>query len=110
MSRTDSKNDTRPADPTPAAPPPGATPAGFAIPGAEMWSSFVRDQLGRMQAWSDELARMEGAMFDRVRASAADAGRVMNDSIAYAASLSAEWRKLALDAGRRAADLTQARG
>lgn len=105
MSKTDSKTDSKTAE----APRAEVFPTAFAIPGADLWTSFLRDQMSRMQAWSDEFARMEGQMFDRLRTTAGDASRMVNDSIGYASSLTAEWRKLALDAGKRAIEMTQGR-
>jgi hypothetical protein len=40
----------------------------------------------------------------RARTAVNDLAKLASDSIGYAAQLSAEWRKMALDAGRRAAD------
>jgi hypothetical protein len=64
----------------------------------------MRDQIARTQGLMDELAVYEGVAMQRARTAVNDLAKLASDSIGYAAQLSAEWRKMALDAGRRAAD------
>jgi hypothetical protein len=106
MSRTETRTPATDNPPTsPGESPDGAAAPGaaaHAFPGAEVWNDLLRGQIERMQAWSAELARVEANLLERMRTSAADLHRALNDSIDHAANLSAEFRKLALDALRRA--------
>lgn len=102
MSKPETKSETKTAEST-------TTPFP-ALPGAELWSNLMREQLARLQSWSDELVKLEATAFERMKATAGDASRAMNDSVGYLATLSAEWRKQALDAGKRAIEMTGIRG
>lgn len=79
-------------------------PLPFALPTPEAFTQMMRDQIARTQGMMDELAVYEGVAMQRARTAVNDLAKLATDSIGYMAQLSAEWRKLALDAGRRAAD------
>jgi hypothetical protein len=79
-------------------------PLPFAMPTPEAFTQMVKDQISRTQGLMDELAVYEGVALQRARTAVNDLAKLASDSIGYAAQISAEWRKVALDAGRRAAD------
>ncbi len=80
-------------------------PLPFTLPTPEAFSQMVRDQIARTQGLMDELAVYEGVAMQRARTAVNDLAKLTSDSIGYVAQLSAEWRKLAIDAGRRATDV-----
>ncbi len=54
-----------------------------------------------VSSYWDELAKLENLVYERAKAATADFAKLTNDSIAYATQLSAEWRKLGLEATKR---------
>ena len=92
------------AEPKAAPRAPWDIPPPFPLPTPEAFTQMVRDQIARTQGLMDELAVYEGVAMQRARTAVNDLAKLTSDSIGYAAQLSAEWRKMALDAGRRAAD------
>jgi hypothetical protein len=56
----------------------------------------------------DELSAFENAMYERTRAASADLAALAAESIAYVSALSAEWRKMSIDATRRMAETFKA--
>lgn len=103
--RTDAKTD---AKPEPKAEAPRFDMPAFQIPGYEQWAAAARDNLARLQAnvnaYWNELSTFENAMYERAKQATADLASLANESIQYVSALSAEWRKLSLDATRRFAD------
>lgn len=79
-------------------------PLPFQLPTPEAFTQMMRDQIARTQSLMEELAVYEGVAMQRARTAVHDLAKLASDSIGYASQLSAEWRKMALDAGRRAAD------
>lgn len=79
-------------------------PLPFPMPTPEAFTQMMRDQIARTQSLMDELAVYENVAIQRARTAVGDLAKLASDSIGYCAQLSAEWRKVALDAGRRAAD------
>lgn len=79
-------------------------PLPFPLPTPEAFTQMMRDQIARTQGLMDELAVYESVAVQRARTAVGDLAKLASDSIGYCAQLSAEWRKVALDAGRRAAD------
>ncbi len=117
MTKPDSKTETpkpEPASPKAEPPPPQARasearapwdlPLPFTLPTPEAFGQMVRDHIARTQGMMEELAVYEGVAVQRARTAVNDLARLTADSLGYMSQLSAEWRKLALDAGRRAAD------
>ena len=73
--------------------------------GMAVWKKMVEEQLQRFAAVQDEMAKAEQRHAEQVRAAIDEHARMMKESLAYAAQLSSEWRKLSLDAARRSADV-----
>jgi hypothetical protein len=103
MSKPDPKIDPPKTD----IPRPQAEAPRFDLP-FEAWAQAARDNLVRLQstvnAYWDELAGYENAMYERARAATSDLASLTQESIAYAAALTAEWRKMSIAATRRVAD------
>lgn len=74
----------------------------------DQWAQIARDNLVRLQstvnAYWDELAAYENAMYERARAATTDLAALAQESIAYASSMAAEWRKMSVEATRRVAE------
>jgi hypothetical protein len=74
----------------------------------DLWAQAARENLMRLQAtinaYWDELASYENAMYDRARSATADLANLAQESIQYVATLSAEWRRMTLEATRRVTD------
>jgi hypothetical protein len=81
-------------------------------PSYDAWVNAARENLQRYQTavntYWDEVASFENAMYERARAATADLAGLAAESIAYVAALSAEWRKMSLDATRKMTDAFKA--
>jgi len=107
-----SKPETDPrttAPKTDARPEPGAAnpfAPFFQLPfGADGFAPWMRDHAARLAAISEEVASFEKAMTERAKVGAADFAQLVKDSIDYMTQVGAEWRKIAIDTARRAADV-----
>ena len=92
------------AEPKAAPRAPWDLPLPFPLPTPEAFTQMMKDQIARTQGLMDELAVYEGVAMQRARTAVNDVAKLASDSIGYMAQLSAEWRKVALDAGRRATE------
>ena len=72
--------------------------------GQEMFAQAVKEQIARSQKVMDDLAGYESVAVDRARHAVADLARLATDSLDYCVKLSAEWRKLAVETGRKAVE------
>jgi hypothetical protein len=102
--KTEIPNHASTAEPKAAPRAPWDLPLPFPLPTPEAFTQMMKDQIARTQSMMDELAVYEGVAMQRARTAVGDLAKLASDSIGYFAQLSAEWRKVALDAGRRAAD------
>jgi hypothetical protein len=66
------------------------------------WNKIVEEQLGRVSGFCDELAKLEAKRDEQLVQAVDEAARMTKESLAYFGALSAEWRKLSLEATRRA--------
>ncbi|RMH44348.1 MAG: hypothetical protein D6689_02645 [Deltaproteobacteria bacterium] len=60
----------------------------------DTFAQMSRDGFQRLDAWLAELAELESAMYDQAK-----------ELLDYNKSLAAEWRRIALESTRKAADL-----
>ena len=102
--KTENPNSSTTAEPKAAPRAPWDLPLPFPLPTPEAFTQIMKDQIARTQNIMEELAVYEGVAMQRARTAVSDLAKLASDSIGYMAQLSAEWRKMALDAGRRAAD------
>ncbi len=70
-----------------------SAPAGKTVPGTE-----------HLQAMMEEWARFEQKGLEQARQAVDELGRMAQASLAYAAQLSAEWRRLSMEGARRAGE------
>lgn len=75
----------------------------------DSWRKLVDEQVSRFTAMGEEVAKLEQKGLEQVRTAVDEAAKMTKESFAYAAQLSAEWRKLALEATKRASELISAR-
>lgn len=113
MTKPENKTTEPRTDKTEQAPPKHAAMPQIPIPGYDQWAAAARENLTRLQqtvnAYWDELAGYENALYDRARQASADLANLTSESIAYVAALSAEWRRMSVEATRRFADSFAAR-
>lgn len=77
----------------------------FAMPMMpDAFAQLMRDQIARTQTMMGELASYEGVAVTRARTAVDELARLANDSITYVGQLSAEWRKLSVEAMQRTVD------
>jgi hypothetical protein len=72
--------------------------------GQEMFSQLMNEQIARTQKVMDEFANYEAVAAQRARAAVADLAKLATDSLDYCAKVTAEWRKVAVDNGRKAVE------
>ena len=87
----------------------GKTKSPFDLPFAmpvmpEAFAQLMRDQIARTQTIMGELANYEGVAVTRARTAVDELARLANDSLSYFGQLSAEWRKLSVEAMQRTVD------
>lgn len=78
--------------------------------GMAAWKTLVEEQLGRWSAVQEELAKAEARQAEQVRSAIDEHARLVKESLAYAAQLSSEWRRLTLDAARRTSTFVPSTG
>lgn len=70
---------------------------------ASEWEKFVATQMSHLEGFLGEIAKLETTGAAQLLGYWEDAGRYARESIAQAERVSAEWRKVALEAARRTA-------
>lgn len=63
----------------------------------------VDDHVDRIEAAQKDYTRLESQAFAQVNKNIDEAARLFKETVAYNSQLSAEWRRLSLDAMRRSA-------
>jgi hypothetical protein len=69
------------------------------------FKKIIDDQLQRANSFQDELGRLEQKGIEQARAAVDEAAKLAKESLTYAAQLGAEWRKMAIEATRRATEM-----
>ena len=85
---------------------PAASP--FALPamfGAESVQRALHDGVERTRAFWDEYARLVAQGLAHGRTMVTEGARMAGETFGYAAQLTAEWRKLSLEATRRTLEM-----
>ncbi|MGO8970720.1 MAG: hypothetical protein ACLQDQ_14270 [Myxococcaceae bacterium] len=67
------------------------------------WNKMVAEQVTRVESGLTELGKLEAKTLAQAVTGFEEAGRIAKESVALAEKASSEWRKLFLDATRRAA-------
>ena len=70
------------------------------------FTPWMRDHADRIEQISDEIAAFEKQMIARWKTNAADMAALVQDTLDYMQQIGGEWRKIAIDTARRAADFT----
>jgi hypothetical protein len=79
----------------------------FPMPfGADAFAPWMREHASKLETISEEIAVFERAMMERIKTNAADMAALVQDTLDYLQQVSGEWRKIAIDTARRAADFT----
>jgi hypothetical protein len=71
----------------------------------DAWNKMVNEQTDRIAAMCDEVAKLETKGFEQARQAIEETTKLVRTSLEYQMQLASEWRKLALDATRRAAEV-----
>ena len=69
------------------------------------WKRMVDEQTGRVESIYAEVAKVEDKGIERLHSAVDESARLMKDSFTWYGEISAEWRKMTLDATRRTAEL-----
>lgn len=69
------------------------------------WKRMVEEQTGRVESLYTEIAKVEDKGIERMHAAVEESARLMKDGFSWYGEMSAEWRKMTLDATRRTAEL-----
>ena len=72
---------------------------------SEFWKKLVDEQMVRSTALFDEVGKLESKGAEQVRTAVDEASKIAQETLAYSTKLTAEWRRLSLDAFRNAASL-----
>ncbi|APR79985.1 Hypothetical protein A7982_05332 [Minicystis rosea] len=74
------------------------------------WKKMVDEQLARTELMFGEVARLQEQSLEQSRHAIDEMAKLTKDSINYFAQLSAEWRKLTIDAAKKSADFVSIQG
>jgi hypothetical protein len=69
------------------------------------FAKTAAEQLGRTEAAFAEYAKLEEQMLEQARVGIEESARLTKESLVYASSLMAQWRRFSLEAVRRTADM-----
>jgi hypothetical protein len=75
-----------------------------------MWKKAVDDQIARAELAYAEMGRLQEQALTQQRQAIDEMAKLTKESVDYFAQLSAEWRKLTLDAARKTAELVNLQG
>ncbi|MBP9088780.1 MAG: hypothetical protein KBG15_21835 [Kofleriaceae bacterium] len=70
----------------------------------EAFTAFARDQAARVDQWMKDIAVYEAAVTERLKANAEQISKLAHDSMEYAATMSAQYRKQFAETAHRLAD------
>lgn len=71
----------------------------------DFWKKGVDEAMARITSGYEELSKLEQLATDQARVALNDMARLSQEGLTYANKLSAEWRRLSLDAFKRGAEL-----
>ena len=69
------------------------------------WKKLVAEQVARAAGLGEEMAKAEAKRVEQTTAAIDEMARMTKETLGYMTSLSAEWRKLSLEAAKRAAEM-----
>jgi hypothetical protein len=71
----------------------------------DSWKKMIDEQLGRIEGLQAEFVRFEKQGVAQANQAIDELAKLMKDSIDYTCQISAEWRKVAMDAAHKASDM-----
>jgi hypothetical protein len=71
----------------------------------DLWVKSTQEQIARMDQMAEQLHKVQGQAVERTREAIDESARLMKESLNYSVQLQAEWRKITLDATKKAADI-----
>ena len=71
----------------------------------DAWNKMVTEQTDRITAMYDEFSKLETKGFEQTRNAFEETNKLFKSSLEYQMQLASEWRKLALETTRRAAEM-----
>jgi hypothetical protein len=69
------------------------------------WKKAIEDTLGRTAAFYEELAKVDASRNEQASGAVDEIAKLTKESLAYSASLGAEWRRLTLEAIKRSTEM-----
>lgn len=75
----------------------------------DTWTKMVDDHVVRITGAWDEAAKMEAKGLEQAVSAVDELAKIQKETLNYFGNLTAEWRKLSLDATKRTADFFTAR-
>ncbi len=71
----------------------------------DAWKKMIDDSIARFELGYGEVARLQEQAIEQQRHAIDEMAKLGKESLAYYSQLSAEWRKLSLEAAKRTAEL-----
>jgi DNA-binding transcriptional regulator GbsR (MarR family) len=71
----------------------------------EQFKKSMDEQMARMEAVQQEMASLEKKNMEQMQRNMQEMARLFQEGLQYSAQLSAEWRKMSLEAARRTATM-----
>ena len=78
--------------------------------GQDAWKKMLEDHIGRVEQLQAEIARVEAQSAERTREAIDEMARMSKETLSYVGQLTAEWRRLTLEATRNAFGFMTPRG
>jgi hypothetical protein len=72
---------------------------------AGQFEKLANENIARFESWMKELAKAEERSLENAQRAIDESSKLWKESLAYSAKLNGEWRNLALQATRRAAEM-----
>ena len=68
----------------------------------ETWAQLTAEQMARIEQMTAQVEELQAKSLERAYEAIDESAKLMKESLAYAAKLSDEWRKITVEAGKRA--------
>lgn len=76
----------------------------------DAWTKMMAEHTARMEGAAAEAARLEAMASEHAKTAITEMAKLSTDTLAYYGQLTAEWRKLSLEATRRMTGLVSGKG
>jgi hypothetical protein len=71
----------------------------------ELWAQMGQEHVARMDQMAEQIQKAQAQAAERAAEAIDESARLMKETMTYATQLSAEWRKITLEATRKAAEM-----